>query len=105
MKKNLLTITLGVCLLGILSPAATRAKGKKNKAPTENALAKYDANKDGQLDATEVSAIKKEFAANKTESLKQYDSNADGKIEDAEVDGIKADFSAAPKLHKKKKNQ
>lgn len=101
--KKLFTIALGICLLGLFTPAATLAKGKKNKAATENALAKYDTNANGSLDSDEVDAIKKEYADAKTEALKKYDTDNNGKISDSEADAIKTDFSAAPKKHKKKK--
>jgi len=102
--KKLLTIAVGICLLGVLTPAVTQAKGKKNKAATENPLAKFDTNKDGKLSDDEITALKKDYADNKTEALKKYDTNSNNKIDDSEVDAIKTDFAAA-KHHKKKKNQ
>jgi len=106
--KKLLFVALSVCLLGLFTPEATMAKGKKKEkaakaASSENALAKYDTNKDGVLDADEVTALKKEYTDNKSEDLKKYDANNDGKIDESEVDAIKTDFAAAPKQHKHKK--
>jgi len=67
--KTIMSLTLGVCLLGILAPSISRAdeakKGKSHATPEQKALMKemtekYDTNKDGKLDKEEKSKISAE---------------------------------------------
>ena len=109
--KKLLIIAIGLCVLGLLAPSAAMAKGKKNKGDSSSSasaaiLAQYDTDKDGQLSDTEVAALQKDYAANKTEILKQFDLNNDGKLDDTEIAALKASLTTPPAKHKKgKKNQ
>ncbi len=77
---------------------AHAAKGAKkgNKGGTD-VFGKYDANKNGVLDADEITALKKDFSAGDAE-LKKLDINADGKLDDGEIASIHATKA------KKKKN-
>ncbi|MBI3878778.1 MAG: hypothetical protein HY301_01770 [Verrucomicrobia bacterium] len=53
MKKLLLALTIAVCAFAITAGAAE--KKKKEMSPEQKALVeKYDANKDGKLDADEI---------------------------------------------------
>jgi len=74
----LLTLAAGVVLF--VAPAAQAAAGPKAKL-----LAKYDLNNDGKLDADEMAAIRKDFAANPEGELKRFDKNHDGKLSDEEI--------------------
>ena len=70
--KKLLTLALGLSLLGAFAPAALRAAdadtgGKKRPKLTEDQrklrkemVEKYDTNKDGKLDKTERAKVSKE---------------------------------------------
>jgi hypothetical protein len=107
--KKIVAITLGLCLLGLLSPSVTfagKAKkaGKKAATAATNPLAKFDANNNGLLEDEEVTALEKDYADNKTEELKKYDTNNDGKIDSTEAAAAKTDFAAGAKKHHKKKN-
>ena len=103
--KKLFIIAMGLCVLGLLAPSVASAKGKKDKShsasPSAAILAQYDTDKDGQLSDTEVTALQKDYATNKTEILKQFDVNNDGKLDDSEITALKA--SLAPKAGKKGK--
>ncbi|HWL16898.1 MAG TPA: dockerin type I domain-containing protein [Opitutus sp.] len=59
---------------------AAKAAGPKAKA-----MAQFDLNRDGKLDATEVAAVQKAFAANPTGDLQRFDLNQDGKLNDQEI--------------------
>ena len=60
-------------------------------------LAKFDANKDGQLDDQEKAAMKEAFEARKAEFekkiLEKFDANKDGQLDDQEKDAMKKEFS------------
>lgn len=100
--KHLLTIALGLCLLGMAGPnLAHAAKGNKPKRERneQDTFGKYDANKNGVLDADEITALKKDFAAGTSGDLKKLDLNSNGKLDDDEIAAIK------PVVHKKKKKK
>jgi len=110
--KKLLIIAIGLCVLGLLAPSAALAKGHKSKGGDSSAssvsaqiLAQYDTDKDGQLSDSEIAALQKDYADNKTEILKQFDTNNDGKLDDAEIAALKASLTAPPAKHKKEKNK
>lgn len=99
--KKLLTIVLGLCLLGVAGPNLAQAgKGNKSKKAKNqpDIFAKYDINKDGVLDQDEIATLKKDFAAGAAD-LKALDLNGDGKLDDNEIAAIK------PVVHKKKKKK
>lgn len=81
MKKSLLLFTS----LALALPAAFAAKGDGPKA---KAMAQFDLNHDGKLDAAEVAAVQKAFAENPTADLQRFDKNKDGKLSDEEVAAI-----------------
>lgn len=62
----------------------TKAVPARKKAWPKAVLEKYDVNKDGKLDAEEVTAYQKDKPLRKAEKLKKYDKNGDGKIDDEE---------------------
>jgi hypothetical protein len=74
-------------------------EAKKEKTPSKADLAKYDANKDGQLDDAEAAALKADRdakrEANKKERLEKYDANRDGKVDQAEREAEAADKEKA----------
>lgn len=106
--NKLFAIGIGLCLIGIASPTFTFAKDKKaagkKQAATTNPLSKFDKDNNQLLDESELNAVKKDYATNKTEALKEYDSNNDGKIDDNEAAVIKTNFAPGAKKHQKKKS-
>jgi Ca2+-binding EF-hand superfamily protein len=96
--KKLFIIAMGLCVLGLLAPSIASAKGKKHADSSANSsnaiLAQFDTDKDGQLSDTEVAALQKDYAANKTEILKKFDVNNDGKLDDTEVAALKSSLAA-----------
>lgn len=100
--KSLLTIVLGLCLLGMAGPnLAQAAKGNKPKKERrdQDVFGKYDANKSGVLDPDEIATLKKNFTAGTSGDLKKLDLNSNGKLDDDEIAAIK------PVVHKKKKKK
>lgn len=84
------TLTVSAVLLMLVAAAhAAEAKaGKPAKANKERAglIRKYDLNKNGAIDADEVAAIQKAFAADP--ALKPFDKNGDGRLDETEVSAI-----------------
>lgn len=80
MKKLHYLLILFAVFLAL--PAAFAAKGAGPKA---KAMAQFDLNQDGKLDATEASAVQKAFAAAPTGELQRFDKDKDGKLSEAEV--------------------
>ena len=104
--KKLLIAALGACLIGMAAPSVVKADDTTTTAPAAPkkhahgpSLLKYDANKNGVLDADELDAIKKDYADGKNPGLKKYDTAGDGKLD---TDKIKADFDKAVKRKKDK---
>ncbi|MEO6034570.1 MAG: hypothetical protein ABIQ35_04885 [Verrucomicrobiota bacterium] len=61
--KNIVTIALGLCLLGIVTTQAEEKKEHKRPALTEEqkkVVEKYDTNKDGKLDKDEYAKVSSE---------------------------------------------
>ena len=107
--KKLTLLVMGVCLAGLLTPAAL-AKGKKGAAPAtapSDTYAKYDKNYNGAHDADEKDAVRKDLDADKTGPLKAFDKDSDGKLSDEELAAIPATktVDAPAKKKKKKKDQ
>ena len=68
-----------------------------HKPHFKHILAKFDANKDGQLDEQEKAAMKTAFEARKAEfekkMLEKFDANKDGQLDDQEKAAMKEEFS------------
>lgn len=68
-------------------------------------MAKFDANKDGQLDEQEKAAMKAAFEARKAEfekkMLEKFDANKDGQLDDQEKSAMKEEFAKhrGPRRH------
>ncbi len=111
MKKRTLLIIAGICCLGLLVPSIAEAKGKKKGASSnvdaaKQVLAKYDTNSNGVLDADEIAALKKDFAAGNASSAAVFDTDANGKLDDNEIAALQTAASTPAKGGKKKhKNQ
>lgn len=102
--KKLLVLTLGLCLLGLVSTNAEEKKNLENKDKQEipaKVLEKFDKNKDGKLDAEEKAAMKKENEEHRKEMLKKFDKNGDGKLDETE----RAAAKEAGEKHHKKENK
>ena len=116
--------TLATCLIALAAPApvfaAKGAKKANKEKPADKAeraarpgvlLKKYDTDKNGAIDGTEIEALRKAFDADKTGPLKKLDANNDGTLDDKEVAAIKAPHAkgkgkgkgAAGKVGKRKK--
>ena len=87
---------LGLPLVSVSAPAAD-----EEKIPP-SVLKKYDANKDGTLDATEQAAWQADKekqraarVAQRAEDLARYDTDKDGKLEKDERAAMKADDEKA----------
>jgi len=95
----MLRIALGsLALLFTATMATAQAGAAKDRKPSKETLEKYDANKDGSLDDTEMAAWKADIAAKakatKEENLAKYDTNKDGKFDETEKAARKADEDA-----------
>lgn len=123
MKLKIQILSLSACLIALVAPTpAFAAKGAKkgNKAAAGDKadraarpgvlLKKYDTDKNGAIDGTEIEALRTAFDADKTGPLKKLDANNDGKLDDSEVAAIKAHKGkgkgkgAGAKVGKRKKN-
>lgn len=78
----------GLLFLGLLAAGCTPAGGRRVEAPSlspadaaEKALAEYDANKDGVLDAKEL-----EKCPALKSALPRFDANSDGKLSKREIE-------------------
>jgi hypothetical protein len=96
-------LALLALLFGVTTAMAQETAAKERK-PSKETLAKYDANKDGVLDEAEKAAAKAGAAAKAKETreanLAKYDGNKDGKLDDAEKAARKADEEAAKSARK-----
>jgi hypothetical protein len=88
MKKLTTILGLITALLLIATPGFAQSQADKGKDRKAEALKKYDANGDGQLDATEKAAAKEGRKAQqgkrKEDALKKYDSDGDGQLSESE---------------------
>ena len=92
-------IALGtLALLFTVTFAVAEEGAAKERKPSKETLAKYDANKDGMLDDAETAAWKADIAAKskatREENLAKYDTNKDGKLDETEKAARKADEDA-----------
>jgi Ca2+-binding EF-hand superfamily protein len=55
-------------------------------------LEKYDANKNGQLDADEKAAFERDREARREEFIKKFDTDGDGKLSEAEKEAAREQF-------------
>ena len=113
-KTRLLLTT--ACLLTLAAPTplfAAKGAGKGSKPNQADkagrpgmVLKKYDSDKNGAIDGTEVEALRKTFDADKTGPLKRLDANNDGTLDDTEIVAIKAHHGKGAAAKKeKRKNQ
>ncbi len=107
LKNQILTLT--TCLIAFSAPthlfAAKGAnKGKGNPADKEARpgvlLHKYDTDKNGSIDGSEMDALRKAFDADKTGPLKKLDVNNNGTLEDSEIAAIKGHHGKGGKAGK-----
>ncbi len=90
-------LVLVACALTLAIPTSAFAgKGARKARKGEQAgksarpgmlLKKYDTDKNGTIDGTEVEALRKAFD---NDPLKKIDANNDGKLDDTEIAAIKA---------------
>jgi Ca2+-binding EF-hand superfamily protein len=104
----ILRIALGsLALLFTATMATAEESAGKERKPSKETLAKYDTNKDGALDDTEMAAWKADIAAKakatKEENLAKYDANKDGKLDETEKAARKADEDAEKAAKKAEK--
>lgn len=105
MKKTLMVI-IGLCCLGLIAPNLASAKEKKAKITPEQVtaakalLAKYDANKNGVLDADEVATLQKDFAAGSAPDAAAFDVNSDKTLDDTEIATLQKALTAKAKKKK-----
>ena len=93
-------IIAATCLLALAVPTPLfAAKGARKGSKADQAdkagrpgmlLRKYDLDKNGAIDGSEVEALRKAFDADKTGPLKRIDANNDGTLDDTEIAAIKA---------------
>jgi hypothetical protein len=107
--KRTIVIIAGVCCLALLTPNLAEAAGKKKKQQTDNGgaakqvMAKYDNNTNGILDASEIEALKKDFAAGNASMAAVFDTDKNGKLDDSEIAALQAATPAPAKEGKKKR--
>ncbi len=102
-------IALGtLALLFTVTFAMAEEGAAKERKPSKETLAKYDANKDGMLDDAEMAAWKSDIAtkskATREENLAKYDANKDGKLDETEKAVRKADEDAEKATKKAEKD-
>jgi hypothetical protein len=94
-------------LLFVTTFASAQDGAAKERKPSKETLAKYDANKDGVLDEAEQAAAKAGAVAKAKETreanLAKYDANKDGKIDETEKAARKADEDAMKAAKKAEK--
>ena len=99
--KSLL-LTLMAAAMPLMAQEAAPAPQPAQPCPChkphfKHILAKFDANKDGQLDDQEKAAMKEAFEARKAEFekkiLEKFDANKDGQLDDQEKAAMKAEFA------------
>ena len=81
--KNLRTLLALLGLCALVTPSIALAQ--KASGPKAKLMEKYDANKNGKLDADEIAALRKDFAADTKGALARFDTDHDGKLSDDEV--------------------
>lgn len=93
MNLNARILILTTCLIAIAAPAPLHAaKGAKKADKADRAarpgmfLKKYDTDKNGAIDGTEVEALRKAFD---NDPLRKLDANKDGMLGDEEIATIK----------------
>ena len=101
LKTRILTLTTCLITLAVPTPLLAAKGDKKGIRPNKVdqagraarpgvLLKKYDGDKSGAIDGTEIEALRKAFDAAKTGPLKKLDANTDGTLDDSEVAAIKA---------------
>ena len=100
MKLKTPILTFTTCLILLAAPAPLfAAKGANKGKGAEKAdraarpgvlLKKYDTDKSGAIEGSEIEALRKAFDADKTGPLKKLDANSDGTLDDSEAAAIKA---------------
>ena len=100
MHKWILTGIISVATAGLCAQAQDAATGKKKSHGDHKGgsyaatLAKYDTNKDGKIDATELAAMPAKEQKRYTKMMEKYDANKDGKIDESELAAMKAAHEA-----------
>lgn len=109
--RSILRIAPGLLALLFAVNRATAADdgaAPKERKPSKETLAKYDANQDGVLDKAETAAWKADIAAKskatKEANLAKYDLNKDGKLDETEKAAMKADEETAKAAKKAEKD-
>lgn len=106
--KTLPILATALVAFSLLAPAtALAAKADAPKASKAKLIEKYDANKNGKLDADELAQIKSDFLADPKGELKRLDADKDGKLSDDELKPLttekKGKTAAEPGVGGKKK--
>jgi len=84
MQKTILLLVATVGSMMLATPAEA-AKGQKREGQmTARMLGRFDANKDGSLDAKESERVRKSFTA-----LKSLDTDKNGELSDSEIGAAK----------------
>jgi hypothetical protein len=97
MRKTILLLVAVIGGMLVDTPAQAAKAGKREARMAARMLGRFDANKDGSLDAKESERVRKAFAA-----LKGLDSDKNGELSDSEIDVAKV---SAPKGKRNKKAQ
>lgn len=85
MKKSPLFFS-ALIAFALFSPlSAWAAKSDTPKSSKAKLIEKYDANKNGKLDAEESAQLKSDFLADPRGELRKLDTNQNGKIDDDEI--------------------
>ena len=92
MKKLLM---IAAALAALTSVALAGGGHGKKGAHKARMLQKYDANGDGQLDATEKQQLKADRQARRAAMLQKYDANGDGQLDATERQQKREDRAAA----------
>jgi Ca2+-binding EF-hand superfamily protein len=93
------TLVILVILLTVVTSALSAGKQRQAKRQQKDALLeRYDVNRNGTLDAEEVTAVEKDF-------LDRFDKNGDKKLDKDELEAVRQEVAQqdAAKLRKKKK--
>ncbi len=106
MKLKAFILTICLVTLSIPTPLfaakGARKEGKAARGAHPGMLIKrYDTDKNGTIDGTEVEALRKAFD---NDPFRKIDANNDGKLDDTEIASIKARHGRGEAGKRRKKN-
>ncbi len=87
------------------TPGKKGSHGDHKGGPYAGMLAKFDTNKDGKIDATELAAMPEKAQKHYAAMMDKLDANKDGKLDETELAAMKAAHEAKGGEHKGGKHE